>query len=120
MPRTIFMVLYTLWVPTDAYLPPHPHTQYTGTHTHIHMHTNTCIHTCAHTGAFVAGIYVTLGWSMSSLAAFGWGIGLSLASIALTTFISCVPIYSFLWGNTAVLQCQPLAMRTCTHTAQAK
>lgn len=47
-------------------------------------------------GAFVAGIYVTVGWSMSSLAAFGWGIGLSLTSLVLTTLISCVPMYPFL------------------------
>lgn len=46
--------------------------------------------------AFVAGIYVTTGWTMTSLAAFGWGVGLSLASILLTVAVSWVPIYAFL------------------------
>ena len=49
-----------------------------------------------HTGAFVAGIYMTLGWSMSSAAALGWGAGLSAISLTLTTLTSLVPIYAVL------------------------
>jgi hypothetical protein len=46
--------------------------------------------------AFVAGIYMTLGWSMSSAAALGWGVGLSAISLTLTTLTSLVPIYAVL------------------------
>jgi hypothetical protein len=49
-----------------------------------------------YTGAFVAGIYMTLGWSMSSAAALGWGVGLSAISLTLTTLTSLVPIYAVL------------------------
>lgn len=46
--------------------------------------------------AFVAAIYTTLGWSMSSLAALGWGAGLSAFSITLTTLTSLIPVYAVL------------------------
>ncbi len=52
---------------------------------------------CTHAGAFVSGIYVTSGWSMSALTALGWGFGLSLLSVVCSVLISLVPMYAFLW-----------------------
>lgn len=58
-------------------------------HTLLHIQTHT-------TGALVAGIYVTSGWTMTSGVALGWGVGLSLFSMLLNTFVSCGSLYSFM------------------------
>lgn len=47
-------------------------------------------------GAFVAGIYVTSGWQMTTGVAVAWGLGLSLGTNLLSMLISWVPLYSFL------------------------
>lgn len=47
-------------------------------------------------GAFIASIYKTSGWGMTSGVAIAWGLGLSLVTNLLGLFISCVPVYDFL------------------------
>ena len=45
-------------------------------------------------GLLIASIYNTASWETSGLAAFGWGIGLSLASTTANAIISSVPLYT--------------------------
>ena len=39
---------------------------------------------------------MTLGWTMSSSAALGWGAGLSAISLTLTALTTLIPIYAVL------------------------
>ncbi|XP_064393662.1 transmembrane protein 170B-like [Halichondria panicea] len=56
----------------------------------------TVLTTDAIASAFVAGIYWTSGWTMTTGVALGWGLGLSLFSLLLNSVISCAPLYIFL------------------------
>lgn len=47
-------------------------------------------------GGFLAGIYVTSGWEMTTGVAVGWGLGLSVGTNSLSVLISLVPLYGFL------------------------
>lgn len=47
-------------------------------------------------GAFIAGIYVTSGWTMTTGVAVAWGLGLSLGTNLLGVLISWAPLYGFL------------------------
>lgn len=47
-------------------------------------------------GLLIASIYSTAKWETSGLAAFSWGIGLSLASTVANVIITCIPLYTFM------------------------
>jgi hypothetical protein len=55
-----------------------------------------CVCLFSASGAFLAGVYVTSGWHMTTGVAIAWGLGLSLATNLLNILISWIPLYSFL------------------------
>ncbi len=94
-PYTYILISLSTHTRTHVLISPCPptHVYYFTSHTHIHV----LIHLLPHnTGAFIAGIYSTSGWAMTTGVALGWGLGLSLFSLILNTVISCAPLYIFL------------------------